>query len=118
MEKLNVVNQELEIYLQMLCSNNPETWKQYLPTTEFAHNQKFHSSVKNTPFFLIMGSNPRVMPLAYPKTNVPAAEQRISQLLRAREEALATHELTRQMMAARTTTKFHLFENGDKVWWS
>jgi Integrase zinc binding domain len=74
------VNQELEIYLQMLCSNNPKTWKQYLPTAEFAHNQKFHSSVKNTPFFLMMGSNPRALPLAYPKTNVPAAEQRISQL--------------------------------------
>jgi hypothetical protein len=52
------VNQELKIYLRMLCLNNPETWKQYLPTAEFAHNQKFHSSVKNTLFFLMMGSNP------------------------------------------------------------
>jgi hypothetical protein len=52
------VNQELEIYLWMLCSNNPKTWKQYLSTTEFAHNQKFHSLVKNTPFFLMMESNP------------------------------------------------------------
>jgi Chromo (CHRromatin Organisation MOdifier) domain len=110
------VNQELEIYLWMLCSNNPETWKQYLATMEFAHNQKFHSLVKNTPFFLMMGSNPQAMPLAYPKTNVPAAKQRISQLLRAREEALATHELTRQMMAAWMTNKFHPFKKGDRVW--
>jgi hypothetical protein len=52
------VNQELEIYLRMFCSNNPEMWKQFLPTAEFAHNQKFHSAVKNTPFFLMMGSHP------------------------------------------------------------
>ena len=69
------VNQELEIYLRIFCSNNPETWKLYLPTVEFAHNQKYHSAVKNTPFFLMMGYHPRALPLAYPKSEVPAAEQ-------------------------------------------
>jgi hypothetical protein len=73
------VNQELEVYLQMFCSNNPQIWKQFLSTAEFAHNQKFHSAVKNTPFFLMMGSHPRAIPLAYPKSDVPAAEQRIAQ---------------------------------------
>ena len=33
------VNQELRIYLRIFCSNNPETWKLYLSTVEFAHNQ-------------------------------------------------------------------------------
>ena len=95
------VNQELEVYLRVFCSNNPETWKQFLATAEFAHNQKFHSAVKNTPFYLMMGSHPRAIPLAYPKTDVPAAEQRIAQLQHARDEASAAHELARQVMAVR-----------------
>ena len=69
------VNQELEIYLRIFCSNNPETWKLYLPTAEFAHNQKHHSAIKNTPFFLMMGYHPRALPLTYLKSNVPTAEQ-------------------------------------------
>jgi hypothetical protein len=110
------VNQELEVYLRMFCSNNPQTWKQFLSTAEFAHNQKFHSAIKNTPFFLMMGSHPKAIPLAYPKSDVPAAEQRIAQLQRARDEALSCHELTRQMMMARTNRSFTPFNQGDKVW--
>jgi hypothetical protein len=110
------VNQELEVYLKVFCSNNPEMWKGFLPTAEFTHNQKFHSAVKNTPFFLMMGSHPRVIPLAYSKTDVPAAEQRIAQLQKARDEALASHELARQVMAARVNKKFQPFKKGDKVW--
>ena len=89
------VNQELEIYLRIFCSNNPETWKLYLPTVEFAHNQKHHSAVKNTPFFLMMGYHPCALPLAYLKSDIPAAEQRIAQLQRARDEAATSHELAR-----------------------
>jgi hypothetical protein len=74
----------------MLCLNNPETWKQFLHTAKFAHNQKTHSSMKNSPFYLMMGYHPQAIPTAYEKTNIPTAEQRIAQLLQAREEALAT----------------------------
>ena len=76
-------NQELEIYLRIFCSNNPETWKLYLPTAEFAHNQKYHSAVKNTLFFLMMGYHLHALPLPYPKSDVPATEQQIMQLQRA-----------------------------------
>jgi hypothetical protein len=110
------VNQELKVYLRVFCSNNPETWKGFLPTAEFAHNQKFHSAVKNTTFFLIMGSHPRAIPLAYAKTDVPAVEQRIAQLQKAHNKALASHELARQMMANRINKKFQPFKEGDKVW--
>jgi Integrase zinc binding domain len=110
------VNQELDVYLRMLCSNNPETWKQFLYTAEFAHNQKTHSSMKNSPFYLMMGYHPQAIPTTYERTNVPAAEQRIAQLLQAREEALATHELARQLMASQINKKFEPFKTGDKVW--
>jgi hypothetical protein len=78
------VNQELEIYLRTFCSNEPETWKRYLPTAEFAHNQKTHSAVKHSPFYLMMGYEPLGLPTAFPKTNVPEAEKRLSALFRAR----------------------------------
>jgi transposase InsO family protein len=87
------VNQELKIYLQMFCSNEPETWKRYLPTAEFAHNQKTHSAVKHSPFYLMMGYEPLGLPTAFPKTNVPEAEKRLSALFRARNEAQAAHKL-------------------------
>jgi RNase H-like domain found in reverse transcriptase/Reverse transcriptase (RNA-dependent DNA polymerase)/Integrase zinc binding domain len=114
--KTELVNQELEVYLHMLCSNNPKTWKQFLHTAEFSHNQKTHFSMKNLPFYLMMGYHPWAIPIAYEKTNIPTAEQRIAQLLWAREEALAAHELARQLMASWINKKFKPFKAGDKVW--
>jgi hypothetical protein len=50
---------------------------------------------KNSPFYLMMGYEPNAIPLPYTKTNVPELEKRIVSLQRARDEALATHELAR-----------------------
>ena len=110
------INQELEIYFRIFCSNNPETWKLYLPTAEFAHNQKYHSAVKNMLFFLMMEYHPHTLPLIYPKSDVPAAKQHIAQLQRAHDEATVSHELARQTMAARVNQNFHLFKVRDNVW--
>ena len=71
------VNQEVEIYLCIFCSNNPKSWKHLLPTTEFTHNQRTHSIQKNLPFYLMMGYEPKLVPLPYTKMNVPELEQRI-----------------------------------------
>jgi transposase InsO family protein len=38
------LNQELEIYIRLFCQKNPPTWKDLMPTAEFAHNQKTHST--------------------------------------------------------------------------
>jgi hypothetical protein len=88
------VNQELEIYLRTFCSNEPDTWKRYLPTTEFAHNQKTHSAVKHSPFYLMMGYKPLGLPTTFPKMNVPEAEKRLTALFCTQNEAQAAHELT------------------------
>ena len=77
------VNQEVEIYLRMFCSNNPETWKKLLPTAEFTHNQRTHSVQKNSPFFLMLGCEPKAIPLPYLKSNIPAAKKRIVLLQKA-----------------------------------
>jgi hypothetical protein len=110
------VNQELEIYLQTFCSNKPETWKHYLPTAEFAYNQKTHSTVKHSPFYLIMGYKPLELPTAFPKTNVPEAEKRLTAVFCAQNEAQAAHKLTQQTMMERITQKFIPFKKGDRVW--
>ncbi|GLB38887.1 putative retrotransposable element tf2 155 kda protein type 1-like [Lyophyllum shimeji] len=110
------VNQELEVYLRIFCSNNPENWKDLLPLAEFTHNNRSHSARNASPFYLMMGFDPRSIPTAYQKTDVPAAEQRIIQLQRARDEALAAHELARQKMMHHTTRNFKPFQKGDKVW--
>ena len=114
--KTKQMNQELETYLCIYCSDHPESWKHLLPTAEFTHNHRTHSTQKQSPFYLMMGYEPITLPIAYPKSNFPAAEQRIAALQRARDEALATHELARQLMAERITRGFTPFKEGEKVW--
>ena len=87
------VNQEMEVYFQIFCYNNPETWKQNLATMEFAHNQRPHSSRKRTLFHLMMGYEPTTIPTITDKSNIPLVEKRIEDIKRARTEAIATHEL-------------------------
>jgi hypothetical protein len=51
----------------------------------------------------MMGYEPQAIPTAFPKMNIPSVEQRILNLQKAREEAIAAHNLARQKMAERTT---------------
>jgi len=83
---------------------------------EFSHNQKVHSVTKQSPFYLMMGYEPKDIPLAFENTNTPAAEQRLKTLKEARNEASAAHELARQQMAEWSTRGFTPFEKGQKVW--
>jgi len=110
------VNQEIEVYLRMFCANNQEKWRSLLPTAEFAHNNHMHSARRQSPFFLMMGYNPRAIPPIIEKTNVPSVEDRLQTLKRVREEAFALHELARQTMLNRTRNKFEPFKQGQKVW--
>jgi len=110
------VNQELEIYFRIFCSNNPRTWKQLNSLMEFSHNQKVHSTMKQTPFYLMMGYEPKDIPLAFDRTNAPTAEQRVKALNEARNEAAATHELARQKIVERSTRGFTPFKKGEQVW--
>ena len=104
------VNQELEIYFRIFCSNNLKMWKQLNPLMEFSHNQKVHSTTKQTPFYLMMGYEQQDISLAFEKTNAPTAEQWITTLKKARNEATVVHELVRQMVAERTTRGFTPFK--------
>jgi len=95
-EETEHVNQELEIYFQIFCTNNSKTWKSLNPFMEFSHNQKVYSVMKQSPFYLMMGYEPKDIPLAFENTNMPTAEQRLKTLKKARNEASAAYEFTRQ----------------------
>ena len=71
------VNQELEIYLQMFCTNEPHKWKSFLPTAEFAHNNRYHDTIKTSPFRLMYGTDPVAIPTASTQMTAPAAEERL-----------------------------------------
>ena len=109
-------NQEIEAYLSIFCGNNPESWKSYLPTLEFSYNIKPHTSQKESLLFLQMGYNPTSIPTAFLITNIPATQEWLLLLQKAREEANAAHELARQKMIERTTRGFTPFKVNDKVW--
>lgn len=109
-------NQEIEAYLRIYCGNHPETWTDHLTDLEFAHNQRTHAATKQTPFNLIMGYEPRAIPLVHEGSDVPTASERLKWLNSTRAEALAAHELARQQMAERVMRNFTPFKEGDKVW--
>ena len=81
-----------------------------LPTAQFAHNSRTHEALKQSPFQLMYGTTPVAVPLVSSKTNTPAADNRIKSLFRAREEALATHDLARIEMMERTTRRTKPFK--------
>ena len=89
------LNQELEVYVRIFCTNEPHTWNSLLPIAEFTHNQRTHEALKQTLFYLMYGTNPVALPLAV-ETTAPVATECLSSLNKAREEALAAHELACQ----------------------
>ena len=83
---------------------------------EFVHNIRPHSTTSKSPFYLIMGYEPQALPDITNKTNLPAVEKRLDELVKARNKASAAHELARQTMKSLIQSKFTPFITGDKVW--
>jgi len=110
------VNQEIEAYLSIYCSQHPTEWKNSMSTLEFTHNNRRHADRLKTPFELMLGENPVAIPTSFENTRYPAVEERIKNLVTSREEALAAHELARSRMADRIKSTFTPFKKGQKVW--
>jgi hypothetical protein len=110
------VNQEIEAYLSIFASVNPETWSDLLPLVEFTHNSRQHADRLHSPFELLYGYQPPAIPTALGETNLPAVQTRMRALEHARNEALAAHELARARMKARFPSSFRTFQKGEKVW--
>ncbi len=71
------VNQEIEKYLRIFVNYQQTDWSDWLPLAEFAHNNQVHSTTGKSPFMVLYGRNPWVLPNSprpSPFTNPTAAE--------------------------------------------
>ncbi|SJL13333.1 uncharacterized protein ARMOST_16773 [Armillaria ostoyae] len=115
------VNQEVEKYLRIFINYHQSDWADWLPLAEFAHNNRAHSATGKSPFMILYGRNPRIMPDSprTPNAKVPAASdfsKAIAQIHKETETAL--EEAAGRMKAQydkhkRAAREYHA---GDKVW--
>ena len=75
MEKQKESTRNSKSIFESSAPMNPKMWKPLDSLMEFSHNQKVHSTMKQTPFYLMMGYEPKDILLAFDKTNTPTAEQ-------------------------------------------
>ena len=109
-------NQEIEAYIGIYCSSNPETWHKSISTMEFTHNSQQHSDQQQMPFELIMGTSPLAVPMTFKHTKFPSMEEQIQQLMKDQEEAIAAHKLAWWQMAKWHKNKFSRFKLDQLVW--
>ena len=110
------VNQEVKTYLWIFCSNNPRSWVNNISHTKFTHDHCPHSVTNQSLIYLMMGYESHALPSVIPDTAIPTIETRLKTLSATRDEALATHELAPQVMAAHICHSFSPFKLRDKVW--
>lgn len=60
------VNQCLETYLRCFVHSCPTKWSSWLPLAEFWYNTSFHSSLGNTPFYVLYGHHPQQLGIETP----------------------------------------------------
>ena len=63
-----------------------------------------------------MGYKPQALPEIIEMAWLPAVEEQLKSLKEARDEALAAHKLTQELMKNWIKSKFTPFKIGDKVW--
>jgi len=80
------VNQELEQYLRMFIDHRQEQWPEWLGTTEFAYNNKAHSSTKTLPFKANYGQDPRIGFEGRKKERYAGAEKFVEKMKEIQEE--------------------------------
>jgi hypothetical protein len=57
-----VVNRCLENYLQCFTGDKPKEWVRWLPWAEWWYNTTYHSATKMTPFEVVYGRPPLILP--------------------------------------------------------
>jgi len=61
-----VANKTIAKYLASFCDDSTLDWELYLAPLMFSYNTSFHRSIKNTPFYLTFGMEPRLPTLPTP----------------------------------------------------
>ncbi|KAI5117173.1 hypothetical protein M0805_005598 [Coniferiporia weirii] len=110
------MNQEVEAYLRIYCGTSPHTWTDSLTDLEFSHNIQTHSVTKTSPFNIILGYDPILIPLVIEDTDIPSLALRLRLLSSIWKEALTAHDLAHTHMVRHGARRFRPFKLGDKVW--
>ncbi len=61
-----VANKTIAKYLASFCDDSMLDWELYLAPLMFSYNMSFHCSIKNSPFFITFGMEPRLPTLPTP----------------------------------------------------
>ncbi len=115
------VNQEVKKYLWIFVNHRQTDWSDWLPLTEFAHNNRIHSATKKSPFMVLYGRNPRIIPdspRTTPFTNPAATDFAKTMTVIHKEAEKALTEAAGRMKAQydkgkRTARDFQI---GNHVW--
>ena len=112
------VNQCLETYLRCLCFTKPRSWSRWLSLAQWWYNTNFHTAHKRTPFEVLFGYPPPIIPTVIHYTR---AEISVDHHLQARQNALQVikRELAMAQQKMKQRANRHrtdrTFEVGDEV---
>ncbi|KAK3548969.1 hypothetical protein QTP70_022645, partial [Hemibagrus guttatus] len=70
-----LLNQEIERFLQSYCSREQHRWSEFLPWAEYAQNSLTHSSTGLTPFQCVSGYQPPLFPWSGEPSNILAVAE-------------------------------------------
>lgn len=80
------VNQVLEQYLRCTINYHQDNWVDLLSLAEFAYNNTFQDSIRQTPFYANYGYHPRFDQFNFNTTRSPAAEDLANHLSKIHQE--------------------------------
>jgi hypothetical protein len=106
-------NQWLETAIQFITDQKQKNWAPYLPIAQFAHNNWPSDTTRKSPFFLLMGFNPRA-DWVHATSPIPRVMLRLEQLKEAQVQARnAMIKAQQSWVKHRDTPKY---KEGDQVW--
>jgi hypothetical protein len=106
-------NQWLETAIRFITDQKQRNWAPYLPIVQFAHNNWPSDTTRKSPFFLLMGFNPRA-DWVHATSPIPRVTLRLEQLKEARVQARnAMIKAQQSWVKHRDTPKY---KEGDQVW--
>jgi hypothetical protein len=106
-------NQWLETAIRFITNEKQTNWAPYLPIAQFAHNNWPSDTTRKSPFFLLMGFNPRA-DWVHATSPIPRVTLRLRQLKEAQDQARGFMIKAQQSWVKhRDTPKY---KEGDQVW--
>jgi hypothetical protein len=106
-------NQWLETAIWFITDEKQKNWAPYLPIAQFAHNNWPSNTTRKSPFFLLMGFNPRA-DWVHATSPIPRVTLRLEQLKEAQDQA-RNHMIKAQQSWVKhcDTPKY---KEGNQVW--